>query len=602
MNTNNFTEYNLPKSAYASFDATSLKDLIIERLNESQVFKDQNFEGSNINAFIDVVAYMYHVLLFYLNNTSSESTFTTAELYENINRLVSNLGYKPTGNQTSLATINLSAASNLPPNTYTIKRFSTIIVNAIPFTSIKDITFDKINTGNERVNIDNNTLYQGVINEYPPYTATGESFEVVTIVNNTPIQDTNSYVADNSFSLFVRNVTNSEWEEWFETSSLFLESPTALRYEKRLNGNGHYEFKFGNNIHGRSLKESDIVQIYFIQSSGNLGIITANTLAAGNFAFFNTPTFNDISSYIYDSSVNQILPSQLQYITANNTNNSSPISNAETVEEIRSNAPKIFATQNRLVTGIDYRNFIESNYNNIIKSVRVLDNIDYTNKFLKYYYSIGLNQPNNDARVLFNQVAFSNSTSFNNVYLFCVPKTSTILNEQIPNYLNFTQKQLVINECSSKKDITHNVVCVDPIYQAFDVGLRLAGEDNCIKYKDTTALVIRRSPNSRISNDNLRTKVSNEIKMYFDQIQLGQVVDINTLTNNILNIVGVGDIYTRRTDTGFQVPKISMVLWNPIYEDEDVRFTTQNHALEQFQYAYFYEISNLKNKIIIENE
>ena len=88
MSVKNFTEYNLPQEAYATFDATTLKTLIINRLNESEVFRDQNFEGSNINSFIDIVAYMYHVLLFYLNTTASESTFTTAELYENIKRIV----------------------------------------------------------------------------------------------------------------------------------------------------------------------------------------------------------------------------------------------------------------------------------------------------------------------------------------------------------------------------------------------------------------------------------------------------------------------------------------------------------------------------------
>ena len=71
MNTKNFTEYNLPLNVYVTFDATTLKDLIINRLNESEVFKDQVYEGSNINAFIDVVAYMYHVLLFYLNKIFS---------------------------------------------------------------------------------------------------------------------------------------------------------------------------------------------------------------------------------------------------------------------------------------------------------------------------------------------------------------------------------------------------------------------------------------------------------------------------------------------------------------------------------------------------
>ena len=124
MNIKNFTEFNLPRDAYATFDATTLKDLIISRLNENEVFRDQVYEGSNINAFIDVVAYMYHVLLFYLNTTSSESTFTTASLYENMNKIVSNIGYKPIGKQTSLAVMSLSGNASMPAGVYTLKRFS----------------------------------------------------------------------------------------------------------------------------------------------------------------------------------------------------------------------------------------------------------------------------------------------------------------------------------------------------------------------------------------------------------------------------------------------------------------------------------------------
>ena len=45
MSLEKFTDYKLPKNAYLSFDATSLKELIIERLNENEVFTDQNFEG-----------------------------------------------------------------------------------------------------------------------------------------------------------------------------------------------------------------------------------------------------------------------------------------------------------------------------------------------------------------------------------------------------------------------------------------------------------------------------------------------------------------------------------------------------------------------------
>lgn len=73
-------EYNLPKNAYANFDAVSLKQFIIDRLNENPKFTDQNYEGSNLAAFIDIIAYSYHVLMFYLNQTSSESMFSQTTL------------------------------------------------------------------------------------------------------------------------------------------------------------------------------------------------------------------------------------------------------------------------------------------------------------------------------------------------------------------------------------------------------------------------------------------------------------------------------------------------------------------------------------------
>ena len=603
MNIKNFTEFNLPRDAYTTFDATTLKDLIIARLGESEVFRDQVYEGSNINAFIDVVAYMYHVLLFYLNTTSSESTFTTASLYENMNKIVSNIGYKPVGKQTSLAVMALSGSASMTAGVYTLPRFSSINAGGQTFVVTRDVNFEKTTTGaSEKLFVDNSFAYQGSITEYPTYTATGETFELVTIVDNSPISNSTTFVSDNSFSLFVYDTATQLWSEWLETSSLFLEDGSAKRYEKRLNENGNYEFKFGNDINGLKLKVNDQVQIYYVTSNGTNGVVGANLMAGNQFSFYNSVTFNSIASNIYNSSVTLLPISQLPNLIVNNPNASSPISDAETVDDIRKNAPKLFSSQNRLVTRDDYKDFVERNYNIVVKSVSVLDNTQYTSRFLKYFYSIGLNKPNDDTRVLFNQVAFSNSTSFNNVYLFCVPKTATIINETLPNYLNSAQKQLIINQCSNKKDITHNVVCADPIYKAFDIGLQQVGEDSCIDLRDKTALIIKKFNNSNISNERIIDRVVNTIKDYFDKVQLGQIIDLGELSNNIKSLDGVKDIATRRTDSNFTVPKLNMVLWNPIYEEDDVVFTSQNYTLEAFQYAFFYEISKLRQKIIVENE
>ena len=63
------------KDGYLAFDALSLKQHIKDRLNESGVFTDQNYEGSYISTVIDIIAYTFNVLMFYLNKTSSESMF-----------------------------------------------------------------------------------------------------------------------------------------------------------------------------------------------------------------------------------------------------------------------------------------------------------------------------------------------------------------------------------------------------------------------------------------------------------------------------------------------------------------------------------------------
>ena len=602
MSIKNFTEYNLPQTAYATFDATSLKSLIIQRLNESEVFRDQNFEGSNINAFIDIVAYMYHTLLFYLNTTSSESTFTTAELYENMNKLVSNLGYKPAGKQTALVNVSLTGTANLPTGPYTVRRFSYIDVNGISYTTLKDISFEKTINGSQILSPSNSILHQGSIKEYPAYTASGEEFEVIKLVNGAAITNsiTEPFISDNAFVIFVKSVDTGVWQQWSESSSLYLESPGSLKYEKRYNENGNYEFKFGNDVIGRKLKAGDIVQLYYVLSDNAAAAITANTINGSNFIILTTPTLEDISTSIYTPGTVFVTTANTGYILANNINDATPVAYEETVDEIRNNAPRLFSLQNRLVTSTDYEYFISKNFNSVVKSVKAISNDEYTSSALKYFYSIGLNRPNDDGRVLFNQVRYANSTTFNNVNLYIVP-TNTIVAEQIPNYLNPSQKQLILNECNVIKDITHNIAFADPVYKAFSIGLELLGEKPTTDIIANTRLVIYKNRNNTVNPTTLKQNIQAIFKTAFSELTLGSVVNLSNISNSILNTYGVDSIATRRIDTGFEVQGISCLVWNPIYADYDIVTTSQNYKLANFQYAYFYEVSKLTNNILVVN-
>jgi hypothetical protein len=287
-------------------------------------------------------------------------------------------------------------------------------------------------------------------------------------------------------------------------------------------------------------------------------------------------------------------------VLANNINDATPVSYEETVDEIRNNAPKLFSLQNRLVTGTDYEYFISKNFNSVVKSVKAISNDEYTSSALKYFYSIGLNNPNDDSRVLFNQVRYANSTTFNNVNLYIVP-TNTIVSEQIPNYLNPSQKQLILNECNTIKDITHNITFADPVYKAFNIGLELVGEKPTTDIIANTRLVIYKNRNNTVNPTTLKQNIQGIFKTAFSELTLGSVVNLSDISNSILNTYGVDGIATRRIDTGFEVQGISCLVWNPIYADYDIITTSQNYKLANFQYAYFYEISKLINSILVVN-
>jgi DNA-dependent RNA polymerase auxiliary subunit epsilon len=600
-----FTEFGLSRDGYLAFDAITLKQLIINRLNESGIFTDQNFEGSNTNAFIDIVAYMYHVLLFYLNTTSSESTFTTATLYENISKLISNINYKPQGQQTSLVTISLTGTDFLQPGVYTIPRFTSAIVNGIQFTSIDDISFEKTTNSAEPLSIDSNILYQGRLVEFPQFVGTGEPFEIVTIINNEQqrgITDNlnQRFIADNSFSVFIKDTSTQQWIQWEETSSLYLEGASSNKYEKRINEYGNYEFKFGNDLYGRQLKEGDSVQIYFIESDNKKGIIGSNALANSKFVLYTSPVFEEIKSYIYPNNTSILSRTSAQQVLINNSNASTPVVDAESAEDIKANAPKIFSLQNRLVTKEDYESFISKTFNNVVKSVSVLSNDEYTNGYLRYFYSLGLDKPNQDTRVLFNQVNYAGSTSFNNVYVFAVPTQDTVLNGILPNYLNPTQKQLLVNECNNIKDLTHSVIPSDPVYLSFALGLSNAGETVTKDIISKTFLVIKKDKSVSINSSSIKQSISNIFRDEFAKIKLGSTVNIANISNSILSLAGVQDIITRRSDTNTETSLISMLVWNPVYETGDIKVTSQNVKLEPFQYAFYSNISSIADSIIIE--
>jgi len=600
-------DFNLSVDNYAAFDALSLKSLIIKRLNSNTVFTDQNFEGSNISAVIDIIAYAYNVLLFYLNQTAAESTFSTATIYENINKIVKLLGYNPVGFQTAILPFKAYANYQLPAGTYTVPRYTYFTINGTVYSFNGDITFTKSTSGTEYLSVfsDQNLLYQGSYTEYPTYVATGQPLETITmvIVDN----NNNNIIIDHfNIDVYVRDNTATipKWVKWESTQSLFLERSNALKYEIRLNEDGRYEIKFGNNVNGKQLNTNDEVAIYYINSNGTSGQVGANTLNGNTPFIYNPVRFSQIKADTTPANLRLLDQRELNLLSFENLDPSTKFVAAESVANIKANATNTFKSQFRLVTTEDFQNYILKNYSNILASVKVVNNWDYLSQHIKYFYDLGVSKPSLESRVLFNQVKFADSCNFNNIYVYSVPKLEKITSLSTrANYINTAQKNLIINNVNRTKLATAEVVFNDPVYMQFDLGLKLQNEVLTPEISDNCYLQISRDLTSKRNPETIRQLVASIIVDYFATTKdnLGKLISLTDLSSQINAIEGIVDVKTIRIDgtTTYSAPGINFLAFNPVYPYDDINIISQDTQLPFFKFPFLNNSTNFIDKITV---
>lgn len=590
--TNNF---DLPKGGYAAFDALSLRELIVNRLNEQNVFTDQNYLGSNLASIIDIISYSYHTLIYYLNKTATESMFSEAQLYENINRIVKILDYSPIGYQTSTLSFSCSA-DTLLEGLYTIPRYSYVITNNISFSFNEDVVFNKFSNGTlESLDISQEKLlFQGQYQEYPLYTASGEDNEVI-ILN-----PGNQLVDHFNIDVFVKPLLTGKWEQYKKTPNLFLETGSEKKYEIRFNPNKRYEIKFGNDINGTKLQSGDQVAIYYLGSTG-IEVGAGALGASSRLTRLNTPQYNSILADIFENDYRYLTNAEMSLIKFSNSNPSTPPKEIESAEEIRKSAPALYRSQNRLVTTSDFEAFVKVNFSNLLSDVKCVNNWSYVSEYLKYFYDIGIDKPALTERALLNQVTYADACNFNNVYLLVVPRSAS----KNLNYLLPSQKEFIHSSLTNNKLATMEVVFLDPVYKAvsFGVSSNPSSIDPFIDQEDCQMEVIKRNGTQRDDSSIIREIVA-IFDDYFNRpnLDFNQLINLRELTQNILNVEGVETFYISRIlDPSIKTEGLSLFVWNPIYPDNDKILTSSNLPLKFFEYPFFNDLNNLSKKIIVKS-
>jgi hypothetical protein len=576
-------DFPVPKNAYVAFDGLSIKQKIKDRLNQTGIFTDQNYEGSNLAALNDSIAMSFSLLMYYLNQNSVNGQFSETNVYENMNRIVKELDYKPVGHQTASVCFSLSA-SNLNAGFYTIPRYSAVNIGGLVYSLWKDLTFTKsLNSTTEEISgIDSSAvLYQGSFVELPIYSATGTSNEILYI----SVDD--SVIVDN-FAIDVYIQTNNVWEKWTKTQSLYINNHADKVYELRFNENKIYEIKFGDDINGKKLTNADKVLVYYLSSNGSSGEIGVGSLL--NRKLTPSNSFN-LTSILSDENVSYLTSQQMLNLYLDNKFPSTYYAAPENIASIKKNAPGTFRSQFNVTTAKSYATFIKSNFSNIIQDVTVKNNKEYLDSYIKYFYDNGLTKPQFESRALFNQINYADSCNFNNVYLFVVPKT--IKNSL--SYLTPAQKQLILDTIREEQVLTSETIVSDPVYISCDLGLQVNATITNDDIKNAQ-IYIRKKANNRRNETSLKEDVQNMISSYFDvsNLFLGSSINIQQLNVDLLNIDGIDQIYTRNKVTGNYVRGLRFIYWNPVYFSQTVAQASSIIPIKDFQFPF------LNNKAFVE--
>ena len=526
-----------------------------------------------------------------------------------MNKIVKLIGYKPAGKQTSIVPINAVASAGLPTGNYTIRKYSYFLADGIQYNFIGDISFNRNSPGEvEKLETVNNEaiLYQGSIKEYPDYTAQGEEFEVLPIVVDNIVDNTDDkFIADGTISVYVKEAGNDTYYEYDIVESLYLSKSVDRVCELRLNEYGHYEVKFGNGVFGKKLTQGDIVSVDYLLSDNVAGVISKNVINGNKLFVYDSTRQRELFQDLYPnkSETTFLNISNSSKITFNNPLNSSALSTEETVEQIRLNAPKLFSSQLRLVTEKDYQGFLDRNLANVITSTRVANNDSYINEYIQYFYDICVD-PNKVNRVIINQVNFADACDFNNINVFVVPRFTITEDKTYPPFLSNSFKNYIVTQTQDRKMLSNTVVPRDPIYMAF--GLGIGDTTNLtLDILDQTKLYAVRETNNKINKTTLKTRIASIIKKFFDpeENSLGQNLSLTNLTNNILSLEGIKRIETRNELTGeIFTGGVSFLSFNPQYPESDIELVNQDKTLPFFKFPYLYSPLSVAKRIVITDE
>ena len=314
-------------------DFNSLKNNLKSFLQNNTQFKDLDYEGSNINLLLDVLAYNTYLNSFYTNMVASEMFLDTAQLRDSVVSHAKELNYTPRSFASAQAqiTVDITPTSNVTSIVVPQYTSFTTRVGSNTYTFATDST-NIITQANNGVYSIDLTIYEGIVTTETFVVSSANSQQRFVISNQTV--DTSSFVVDVYEDGGQNIITYLKQDKILDISS------TSPVYFVQGAENQQYELVFGDNVFGRRPKDGSTIVVKYRISSGELP--------------------NGSTTFVSDSAIDGHTN-----IEVTTTSIASGGAVSETIESIRFNAPRNFQSQERAVTAHDYETLLLSKFSDI---------------------------------------------------------------------------------------------------------------------------------------------------------------------------------------------------------------------------------------------
>jgi len=300
---------------FTNYDFDDLVDQLTNRLKERDAWKD-TYRSSTGQMLIELFSYIGNMVLYYVERRAEESYILTAKNKSSIVNLVRLLNYIPKRKASAVGILRMTLTDGINSKMVFIPKYTVCTTSSgMKYMVSEDAV---IMPGQTYVDVN------GVQGELVTLNRVGNGVpDQEYTIEDDSVENTNVFISVGGAF-------------WSQVTSFIYSTSSTKDYTLKTELNDYVTIVFGNGVFGLAPAIGEAIEIKYIRSEG----------VSGNV--YELDRITTLVSTIYDED------SAAVDVSVSNVSTFLGGDDAETAEEIREEAPKVFATGDRAVTKNDF--------------------------------------------------------------------------------------------------------------------------------------------------------------------------------------------------------------------------------------------------------